>query len=154
MTYKFIVTLWRWWSSRSGILSPLRSQDSLLNPGNEADFEVALGRAGSVSCWIALWDCLGNEFRPCFLCNLEIANKRSDSVPKHSHGAIRQNTPPQTGQVATLETRRKLGWVKFRKDFWDCYGEQGKKFGTSKVTIPEVFPRANSAQGPVSLMSR
>ena len=27
----------------------------------------------------------------------------------------------RNGEFATLETRKKLGRVKFRKDFWDCY---------------------------------
>ena len=33
------------------------------------------------------------------------------------------------------ETRRKLGRVNFRKDFWDCYWRQGKK----KLTRPVSF---------------
>ena len=33
-----------------------------------------------------------------------------------------------------LETRGKLGWVNFRKDFWDCYYGQGKNW---------LKPRAN-----------
>ena len=37
---------------------------------------------GSVSYRIALWDCLGKEFRPSFLRNLVTANKRGDDVSK------------------------------------------------------------------------
>ena len=33
------------------------------------------------------------------------------SAKKHGHSR----------EVATLETRRRLGRVNFRKDFWDCY---------------------------------
>ena len=32
---------------------------------------------------------------------------------------------------ATLETKRKLGRVNYRKDFWDCYWEQEKKLANS-----------------------
>ena len=37
-------------------------------------------------------------------------------------------------QFVPLETRGKLGWVNFRKDFWDCYYGQGKNW---------LKPRAN-----------
>ena len=43
-------------------------------------------------------------------------------------------------QFATLETRKKLGRVYIRKDFWDCYKGRGKigqqLTDTSPVTIP------------------
>ena len=43
---------------------------------------------------------------------------------------------------ATLDTRRRLGQVNFRKDFWDCYwGQEKRKNGL--VTIPEVFAKFN-----------
>jgi len=50
-------------------------------------------------------------------------------------------------QFATLETRRKLGRINFRKDSWDRYKGQGRGgggigqqlTGTSPVTIPQTI---------------
>lgn len=53
-----------------------------------AVFEVEIG---SVLCRNALWE---DEFPPSFLRNLLTANKRSNSIPKQSHSAIRHYTDP------------------------------------------------------------
>ena len=36
---------------------------------------------------------------------------------------------------ATLNARRELGKVTFRKDFWDCYLDQGKQWAKGPVII-------------------
>ena len=38
-------------------------------------------------------------------------------------------------QVATKETRERLGRVNFRKDFWDCNRRQGKKLANTDFNI-------------------
>ena len=54
--------------------------------------------------------------------------------------------------LATLETRRKLGRVSFRMDFWDRYcGRAGQHLATislSLLTDPETFAKVISAQSP------
>ena len=37
---------------------------------------------------------------------------------------------------ASLETRRKLGCVSFREDFWDCHVGEGEKFANSWPARP------------------
>ena len=42
---------------------------------------------------------------------------------------------------ATLETRRELGRVDFRKDFWDCYWGQGENWPIADRRVPNNNPR-------------
>ena len=66
---------------------------------------------------------------------------------------------PYHCNIVTLEMKRKLGRVNFRKDFWDCYLEhdqQGIKVdqqltSASSVTIPEILAKSNLAQFPSQL---
>ena len=58
-------------------------------------------------------------------------------------------------QVATLEKRRKVALVNFRKHFWNCYFGQGKNWPiadrcVSTVTIPEPIAERISIPGPFS----
>ena len=43
----------------------------------------------------------------------------------------------------TLETRRRLGQVYFRKDFWDCYYRDGKYWLIADQRLPSNDPRNN-----------
>ena len=45
----------------------------------------------------------------------------------------------KNGEFATLETRRELGQVKFRKDFWDCYHGQVKQLVLFRLLFPSRF---------------
>ena len=62
------------------------------------------------------------------------------------------------GEFDILKERRKMGWVSFRKGFWDRYwGRTGQllanSFSLSPVTIPKVFAKANSPQFPYRFYS-
>ena len=45
----------------------------------------------------------------------------------------------------TLETRRKLGRVNFRKDFWDCYQGREKNWPIAAQHVPSNDPRNQCA---------
>ena len=47
-----------------------------------------------------------------------------------------------SGQFATLETRRKLGRVHFRKDFWDGYWGQWKNWPIADQHVRSNDPRS------------
>ena len=49
------------------------------------------------------------------------------ALPSHPGAAVHPFP-----QFAALETSRKLDQVNFRKDFWDCYWEQGKKLANKE----------------------
>ena len=59
-------------------------------------------------------------------------------------------------QFTTLEKRRKLALVNFRKHFWNCYLGQGKNWPIADqrvpmVTIPETIAERISVPGPLSI---
>ena len=60
---------------------------------------------------------------------------------------LTQVTPPPPPQlIFNLQLCRRLGWVSFCKDFWDCYWGctsqlLGKLFSLFPVTVPEVFAK-------------
>ena len=62
-----------------------------------------------------------------------------------------------THHMTPLETRRKLGRLNCRNDFWDCYGGRAAQllvnFPLSPVTGPELFAKVNSAQFPFRFSS-
>ena len=45
--------------------------------------------------------------------------------------------------VGTWKTRRKLGRVNFRKDFWGCYWAKGKNWPIADRRVPSNDPRNN-----------
>ena len=45
-------------------------------------------------------------------------------------------------QFASLEAKRELGRVNYRKDFWDCYWEWGKNWPIAVRRIPSNDPRS------------
>ena len=66
----------------------------------------------------------GDEFWPTFPRNFVLANKkqpRDIPIVQFDTKPAQSPTQPRNGPFATLKTRRKLGRVSFRKDFWDCY---------------------------------